>query len=166
MPLASLLLVSALQAADPPLAVVSDLELSRLAGDWYEIASIPTFFTRGCTAGVSRYTPVDAVTFDVLTTCRKGSPTGEEVTSEGTLRVADGGDPAKLEIQYVPFIWGGYWIIEKAADYSYMVVGHPSRDYLWVYARELGMAPELYRDVSARLEAVGYDLDEIVVTPR
>jgi apolipoprotein D and lipocalin family protein len=164
--LAPLLLVSALQAADAPLAVVTDLDLSRLAGRWYEIASIPTFFTRGCTAGFSEYTPVDAATFGVVTTCRKGTPAGEEVTSDGTLRVAGGGDPAKLEIQYVPFIWGDYWVIEKPADYSYLVVGHPSRDYLWVYAREPSMPEVLVLGIMGRLEAVGYELDEIVLTER
>jgi apolipoprotein D and lipocalin family protein len=164
--LASLLLLATTQAADPPLAVVQDLDLPRLAGEWYEIATIPTFFTRGCTAGVSRYTPVDATTFEVLTTCRKGSPDGEATTSDGTLRVAEAGEPAKLEIQYVPLIWGDYWIIERGEDYSYIVVGHPSRDYLWIYSREPAMESGLYRAVSARLATVGYDLDEIVETAR
>jgi len=164
--LGGLLLVAGVHAADAPLAVVQDLDLSRLAGRWYEIAGIPTFFTKGCTAGFSSYTPVDAQTFEVLTTCRKGSPSGEEVTSDGTLRVANGGDPAKLEIQYVPFIWGAYWVVEKADDYSYMVAAHPSRDYLWIYSRAPSMDDGLYRDVLGRLEAVGYDLTDITRTQR
>jgi len=163
---ASLLLLAAVQAADPPLAVVEDLDLSRLAGRWYEIAAIPTFFTKGCTAGFSTYTPVDPQTFEVLTTCRKGSPSGDEVTSDGTLRVAGAGEPAKLEIQYVPFIWGAYWVVEKADDYTYLVAAHPSRDYLWIYSREPSMDDGLYRDVLGRLEAVGYALEDIVRTQR
>ncbi len=166
MPSSLVVLTAVALAADPPLAVVPDLDLTRLAGEWYEIAAIPTFFTRGCTAGVSRYTMVEPDRFEVVTTCRKGSPTGEEVVSDGTLRVADRGVPAKLEINYVPFIWGAYWVIEKADDYGYLVVGHPSRGYLWVYAREPAMDPDLYRGVMSRLEAVGYELDTIVRTER
>ncbi len=161
----ALLLVGALHAADPPLAVVQDVDLSRLAGRWYEIATIPTFFTRGCTAGYSDYTPIDARSFAVETTCHKGTPDGEAVTSDGTLRVA-GQDPAKLEINYVPFIWGAYWIVEHGADWEYLVAAHPSRDYLWIYSRAPTLDEALVQGVLGRLEAVGYELDDIVRTAR
>ena len=49
---------------------------------------------------------------------------------------------AKLKVRFapaslscLPFVWGDYWIIGLADDYSWAVVGSPDRDYLWILAR-------------------------------
>jgi apolipoprotein D and lipocalin family protein len=37
------------------------------------------------------------------------------------------------------FIWpfkAGYWVVELADDYSYVVVGHPDKKYLFIMARD------------------------------
>jgi lipocalin len=54
-----LVLAAALAGAhpQPPLVVVSDVELERYLGRWYEIASIPQRFQRGCVASRATYTP-------------------------------------------------------------------------------------------------------------
>jgi apolipoprotein D and lipocalin family protein len=166
MNVAVLLLASLALAGDPPLAVVPGFDPNKLAGTWYEIATIPTFFTRGCTAGVSRYTPVEPGRFEVRTTCHEGSPSGPLNESDGTLRVEDPADPAKLAINYVPFIWGAYWVLELDERDGTLVVGHPSRDYLWVYARQPAMDPTRYEAILTSLEAVGYDRADIRVTAR
>ncbi len=166
MNVAVLLLATVALAGDPPLAVARGLELRQLAGTWYEIATIPTFFTRGCTAGVSRYTPVEPGRFEVRSACRKGSPSGPLSESDGELRVVDPAEPAKLEINYVPFIWGAYWVLELDEADGTLVVGHPSRDYLWIYARQPAMDPTRYEAILTSLEAVGYDRADIRVTAR
>ena len=65
---AGLLLIPLLQAADPPLPVVAGVELERYAGQWHEIASIPTFFTRGCKAASTVYSLTEPGSLEVLTT--------------------------------------------------------------------------------------------------
>lgn len=160
MSLAALLTLAALHGAEP-LPVVEDLALPRLAGEWHEIGSIPTFFTRGCYDAVTRYTPDGEDRFAVLTTCRDGSPQGPEDTSDGVLRVAEPGQPAKLEIGYVPFVWGDYWVIDRDDDYAWFVVGHPGRGYLWIYARAPRLDPALLGALYGRLEGLGYDPAQI-----
>jgi len=48
----------------------------------------------------------------------------------------------KLKVRFAPsilsfllFVWGDYWIIALAPDYSYAVIGEPARKYLWVLSR-------------------------------
>jgi apolipoprotein D and lipocalin family protein len=41
--------------------------------------------------------------------------------------------------------------------YRFMAVGHPSRDYGWVMARDKSMSDADYADVMAALAKQGYD---------
>ena len=38
-------------------------------------------------------------------------------------------------LSFLPFVWGDYWMIGLADDYSWAVVGSPDRKYLWILAR-------------------------------
>jgi apolipoprotein D and lipocalin family protein len=73
---------------------------------------------------------------------------------------------AKLEVSFFRPFWGEYWVIELGADYEYALVGHPSRDNLWILAREPSMAPEFYAALLPRLEARGYETVRLVRTVR
>ena len=72
---------------------------------------------------------------DVLNKCRKGSLDGPEDSAEGRARIVDQESNAKLEVSFFGPFWGDYWIIDLGPDYEYAVVGHPSRDYLWILSR-------------------------------
>jgi apolipoprotein D and lipocalin family protein len=48
-------------------------------------------------------------------------------------------------------------IIALDPDYQYAVVGHPSREYLWILARSPTMQDDLYEELLKRLTAKGYD---------
>eukprot|EP00968_Pinguiococcus_pyrenoidosus_P028724 scaffold8065_cov267-Pinguiococcus_pyrenoidosus.AAC.8 len=59
-----------------------------------------------------------------------------------------------------------YPILELDEDYSYTVIGFPSRAYVWIMAREPKMDEQLYEDICARLrEQHGYDLEGLVKVP-
>ena len=62
--------------------------------------------------------------------------------------------------------WQQRLIIDLDPEYRYAAVGHPSRDYLWILARTPTLDPMLYRALSARLEAQGYDLTRLKLTPQ
>ena len=69
----------------------------------------------------------------------------------------------RTEHSFWPF-WGSYWILELDPDYRYAVVGHPSRNYLWILSRTPQMEDALYRDLMQRIEGHGYDTTRIVRT--
>jgi apolipoprotein D and lipocalin family protein len=145
----------------PPLQTVAGVDLRRYTGTWYEIASFPQSFQRGCTATTATYTLRPDGQIDVANRCRLGSLTGEEKDAEGRARPADPTSSAKLEVSFFRPFWGAYWVIDLAPDYSFAVVGHPSRDYLWILARAPVMAPDTYAGILQRLQAQGYELDRL-----
>jgi apolipoprotein D and lipocalin family protein len=151
----------------PPLEVVEQVDLDRYLGRWHEIASFPQHFQRGCVASKATYTRRDDGRIGVVNECRDGSFDGELRRAEGVAWVTDPQEsPAKLKVQFFWPFRGDYWIIALDPDYRYAAVGHPSRDYLWILARTPTLDPSLYRAVSARLEAQGYDLSRLRPTPQ
>jgi apolipoprotein D and lipocalin family protein len=148
----------------PPLETVAHVDLSRYVGTWYEIASFPQSFQRGCTATTATYTLREDGDIDVLNRCRDGSLDGKERSALGRARVVDRATNAKLEVSFFRPFWGDYWIIDLADDYTYAVVGHPGRDYLWILARTPTMADATYQSIVARLRAQGYDTSRLVRT--
>jgi apolipoprotein D and lipocalin family protein len=162
LPVTALLLIACVSAPAPPLAVVPQVDLGRYMGTWYEIASYPTRFQKGCAASTATYALNPDGTVDVLNQCRKE---GELTAARGTAWVPDPADPAKLRVRFFWPFSGEYWIIDLGPDYEYAVVGHPSRDYLWVLSRTPRMEADLYARILERLKRSGYDPARLVRTP-
>jgi apolipoprotein D and lipocalin family protein len=159
--------LAACRSPHPPLDVVDEVDLDRYLGRWYEIASFPQRFQRGCLASTATYTKRDDGRIGVVNECRDESFDGKLRRAEGVAWVADeGAGNAKLKVQFFWPFRGDYWIIALDPEYRYAAVGHPSRDYLWILARTLTLDPNLYQALSSRLEAQGYDLTRLNRTPQ
>lgn len=148
----------------PPLQTVAKVDLSRYTGTWFEIASYPQRFQKGCTGTTATYTLGDGGEIAVLNRCRKGSLQGKEATATGRARVVDTTSNAKLEVTFFWPFWGDYWIIDRGRDYEYAVVGHPGRDYLWILSRTRTMEQSVYEGILSRLRAKGYPLERLQKT--
>ena len=62
------------------------------------------------------------------------------------------------------FLWPfkmPFLIIELAEDYSYTVVGVPSKKYVWIMAREAQLDSDIYEKLLQRLSNIGYDISLI-----
>jgi len=156
---------------EQPLEVAPAVNLVRYSGTWYEIARLPNRFQEQCAGDVTAtYTLLDNREIRVVNRCRKES--GEFDEAEGRARLAsDDGPNTKLKVRFapaflsfLPFVWGDYWIIELAPDYSYAVIGEPSRKYLWILSRAPSIEESTLQDILARVKQKGYDLNGLVRT--
>jgi apolipoprotein D and lipocalin family protein len=171
--ISSLLLASApaLRAQSRPVQVVPSVDLTRYAGTWYEIARLPNRFQEFCAGDVlAKYTLLDDGEIRVVNSCRDAEGVVRE--AEGRARRQDAGGPdAKLEVRFapaflsfLPFVWGDYWIIDLAADYSYAVIGGPDREYLWILARSATLPDSTYAGITERLRDQGYEPNRLIIT--
>ncbi len=140
-----------------PLPTVAHVELPRYLGTWYEISSFPQSFQKGCTATTATYKVRADGDIDVINRCRKDSVDGPEKVAKGRARVVDKTTNAKLEVSFFRPFWGDYWVVALGNDYEYAVVGHPSRDYLWILSRSPTMANDLYASIINELNLLGYE---------
>lgn len=145
----------------PPLQTVASVDIAKYAGTWYEIASFPQRFQEGCTATTATYERRDDGDLDVLNRCRKFALDGPEDTAKGRARVVDKATNARLEVSFFRPFWGDYWVIDLAPDYSFAVVGHPGRDYLWILSRTPALPEETYAAIVARLAEKGYETSRL-----
>ena len=145
----------------PALEVVPTVDLNRYAGTWYEIASLPVSAQKGCLCTKAEYSLMDDGVIKVVNTCRKNSPNGEVDRAEGKAFVVPGSNNAKLRVQFFWPFRGDYWILELENDYSYAVVGVPSRKYCWILSRTPQMDPEILEMLVQRLKAKGFGVSRM-----
>jgi len=145
----------------PPLQTVPHVDLEKYLGTWYDIASFPQKFQKGCTGSTALYTRRPDGMIDVLNRCRKGSLEGNEISAHGRARVVDPATNAKLKVSFFRPFWGDYWITDLGPNYEYAVVGHPGRDYLWILSRTPVMDSAVYDGILARLKAQGYEVERL-----
>ena len=141
----------------PPLTVVESVDLQRYLGKWYEIASYPAWFQKGCTGSTAEYSLLSDGKIQVVNRCRKDNLDGPLKESKGKAEVVDTATNAKLKVWFFWPFKGNYWIIELNPDYQWAVVGEPSRKYLWILSRTPIMDEAVYQGILERLPQKGYD---------
>jgi apolipoprotein D and lipocalin family protein len=159
-------------SAQQPLRVAESVDLNRYSGKWYEIARIPNKFQNRCARDVvAQYTLRTDGRIDVINQCRNAD--GEMVQARGIARKSKIGNDAVLQVRFAPAIlsflpsvWGDYWIIAIGPDYTWAVVGTPSRDYLWILSRTPVMSANGYAQAIEIAKGNGFDATRIVQTPQ
>ena len=146
------------------LQTVPSVDLNKYVGKWYEIASYPLVFQKGCHCTTAEYTLSAKDYVVVENRCNKDSVTGRVSYIKGKAFVEKEGDNAKLLVQFFWPFKGKYWIIDLASDYSYAVVSHPNRKSLWILSRTAKMDEAIYQQILARLQEKGFDLSKIQIT--
>jgi len=146
------------------LQTVASVDLNRYAGRWYEIASFPQYFQKGCTCTTAEYTATDKGYIVVENRCKKDSINGKQSYIKGKAFVKKNSGNAKLKVQFFWPLKGKYWIIDLADDYSYAVVSHPNKKYLWILSRTSQMNEIIYQKITKRLLEKGFDLTKLQTT--
>jgi len=126
---------------------VDGFEVDRYLGKWYEIARLDHTFERGLSSVTATYAKRDDGGLDVT---NRGFD-----TAKGGWREARGRayflrdkETASLKVTFFWPFYGGYHIVAlDRPGYRYALVAGPSRDYLWILARD----KRLPQDVVARL---------------
>ena len=148
------------------LQTVSQVDLNKYAGKWYEIASYPQRFQKGCHCTTAEYTLSDKGYVIVENRCNRDNIKGKPSYIKGKAFVDKNTGNAKLKVQFFWPFKGKYWIIDLADNYSYAVVSHPNRKYLWILCRKPKMDEATYQHIISILKQNGFDLNKLQITPQ
>jgi apolipoprotein D and lipocalin family protein len=168
---ASLLLTTMTQAP-ATVRTVPAVDLERYAGDWFEVARYPNWFERNCDRDVrASYARRADGYLDVVNRCT--AKDGSTSEARGLARIVDMQTRAKLQVRFapavlsfLPFVWGDYWIIGLADDYTWAVVGSPDRKYLWILARTSRLDEAAFARAVDAAKASGFDGSRLVAMSR
>jgi apolipoprotein D and lipocalin family protein len=151
----------ALQAREKPLETVNYVDLKKYLGTWFEIAAFPQPFEKGCSCTSATYGLNKDGSIIVKNRCIKNNSL--KVT-EGKAFVIDKGTNSKLAVQFSWPCKSKYWIIDLAKDYSYAVVGHPNRRFLWILSRRPTLDDQTYNKLVVRAANKGFDVRHLEKT--
>ena len=128
------------------------VDLNKFIGKWYEIASYPQSFQKGCHCTTAEYTLSKDDYIIVENRCNKDSINGELSYIKGKAFIEENSGNSKLKVQFFWPFRGKYWIIELAEDYSYVVVSNPNKKYLWILSRTPKMDEQIYQGILDKLK--------------
>jgi apolipoprotein D and lipocalin family protein len=150
----------------PPLRTVKYVDLARYKGDWRVIANIPYFAEKDCVDSIESYGLRPDGRLANWFRYRKGSFDAAQQRVDFVADVVNRQSNAEWRVHFLPLVTAPYLIIDLDPNYRWTVVGHPSRNYGWIMAREKTMPTATYHAILRRLEAQGYDAKRFVKVPQ
>ncbi|WP_423708540.1 lipocalin family protein [Undibacterium sp. WLX3042] len=148
----------------PPMPVVSEVNLQRYEGKWYQIALIPNRFQSMCVSDTSAEYVAQGDSIRVINRCRKADQRMEEAI--GVAEPVAGSNNAKLRVSFFRPFYGDYWILDLDRDYQWVLVGEPSRKYGWILSRTPVLNQETLQRIWAKAESLGYRQQDFQISPR
>ncbi|BDD05411.1 lipocalin family protein [Aureibacter tunicatorum] len=144
------------------LETVPYVDLEKYQGVWYEIASFPARFEKGCSNVSAEYTlNMEKGYVTVENKCYLASKNKWKSIRGRAFPVEDSGN-SKLKVRFFwPFL-GDYWIVAlDEEDYAYAAVASPDYKYLWILSREKVMDEGVYQELLRELQAMNFDIFQL-----
>jgi apolipoprotein D and lipocalin family protein len=148
-----------------PLASDLTIDLARYMGVWHVIANIPYFAENGKLASRDVYRLDANGNVETRYLYRKTFD-GAEKSMHSLGLVQPGSRGAYWIVRFLWLIRADYLIVDIAPDYSWVLVGQPSRKLGWILARSPGMDDALYTMLLDRFRACGYDPERFRRVPQ
>ena len=143
------------------LATVPELDITKYAGLWYEIARLPNSFEKGLDCTTANYTLLDNGKIEVKNKGRKTEKENKISDIKGTAWVPDPAHPAQLKVRFFWPFAGDYWVIALGDNYEYALVGAPNRKYLWILGREKTMDEATYTKLVTLAKEKGFETSNL-----
>lgn len=149
-----------------PVTLVSHVDLNRYMGDWYVIASIPTFLEKNAFNAKETYRLDADGTIPTHFAFNADAADGPAKHYDSHAFVTDGASNAVWGIQFIWPFKADYRISYLSPDYTQTVVTREKRDNVWIMAR----TPTIPEADLARLTdfvgAQGYDIAKLRRVPQ
>jgi len=135
----------------------------RYKGEWFEIMRLDHSFERGLTNVTATYTLRDDGSVGVL---NKGFDRKNCRWKEANGRAVFQGDRDKASLS-VTFFWpfaGGYHVFAlDQQDYGWALISGPSRNYLWILARQPDLRVDIRNRLVGQARGLGFPVDDLIL---
>ncbi len=141
---------------------VSNFQVQRYLGTWYEIARLDHSFERGLQQVTANYSLRDDGGVRVLN--RGFSPEEQSwQEAEGKAYFVENSDTGYLKVSFFGPFYGSYVVFAlDHENYQYAFISGPSTDYLWLLSRTPTVASEVLEKFKQMAAERGFNTDELV----
>ena len=141
---------------------VSDFEINKYLGKWYEIARLDHSFEEGLSQVTAEYTLKDDGGVSVLNRGFLASE-NEWKEAEGKAYFVNSESEGYLKVSFFGPFYGSYVVFELDSDnYQYAFVSGPNTDYLWLLARTPSVDQELKDMFVQMVKERGFDTKRLI----
>ena len=148
-----------------PIRTAEYVDLERFAGDWYVIASIPTFIEKNAYDAIEHYAAPEDGKIATTFTFSEGSFDGEQKVYSPTGFVRDDPSNAVWGMQFVWPFKAEYRVLHVDEGYTETVVGRSRRDFVWIMARTPHIDETQYDRLVQLVKDEGYDPSKLRRVP-
>lgn len=161
-----LLLASCAAVPKEDIKTVPLVDLPRFMGDWYVIASIPTFLEKGAFNAVESYRLDADGSIATTFTFHKNAFDGPVKTMKPRGWVQDKISNARWGMQFLWPLKAEYLIAYLSPGYTETIIARNARDYVWIMARKPDLADADYQRLLAEAGKLGYDTARVMRVPQ
>lgn len=158
-----MLSITTCKSEQKDLPTVKELDLTKYAGTWYEIARLPNSFEKGLECVTATYTILPNGKVEVLNKGYTNVDTSKMKNIRGVAWVPDNNYPGRLKVRFFWPFSGRYWVIALDKDYNYALVGDPSRKYLWILSKTSTLDNSVYSTLVNIAKENGFDIGKLTM---
>jgi len=141
---------------------VTDFDVNRYLGEWYEIARLDHGFEKGLEKVTARYSLQQDGGLRVV---NRGfdAASGQWREAEGKAYFIDDPQTGRLKVSFFGPFYGGYNIIRlDHSGYRYALVCGPDTSYLWILARSPDLDRAIVDELVSYAADLGFDTSQLI----
>jgi len=142
---------------------VSNFEIDRYLGKWYEIARLDHSFERGLEQVSAEYSLRED---GGVTVKNRGFSAEDNEWNEalGKAYFVNEADEGYLKVSFFGPFYGSYVIFElDKEDYQYAFVSGPDLSYLWLLSRTPLTSQKVIDNFLEKAKAIGFDVNSLIM---
>ena len=145
-------------------SAISNLDLNRYMGTWYEIARLPDKAQKNCVSnGIILFALADkANRFQVVNSCQ--AKDGYTNVRNASGKPANKSGDGKLKVSYTWPFSQKYWVLAVDPSYEWVLVGSPNHKLLWVLSRTATLSPDVLATIEAKAATQGFATSKLIIS--
>lgn len=139
---------------------VSQFDVNRYLGTWYEIARFDYRFEKDLDNAVAQYSLNPDGSVSVVNSGYNFKK-NKWVSANGTAKFRGDKNTAALKVSFFGPFYAGYNVV-ALEDYKYALVAGKNLDYLWILSREKTIPENIKKDFIIKAQKIGYDTSKLI----
>ncbi len=155
------LLISCSTSKNTP-EVITDFNLEKYTGTWYEIARLPNRFEKDLDCITANYSLLPKGKIKVENKGLLKNDHSKSKSATGKAYIPDTLTKSKIKVTFFWPFYADYWVLAIDKEYQNVLVGSPDYQYLWLLSRTDTMEINTYNTLVNIALKKGYNVSELI----
>jgi apolipoprotein D and lipocalin family protein len=138
---------------------ITNFNIDRYLGTWYEIARLDHSFERDSDYVTAKYSKRDD---GGITVVNRGLKKGEWDQANGVAYFVEEPTTGFLKVSFFRPFYGAYVIFKLDKSYQYVYITSSDKDYLWLLARKPIVSEQLKKQFVSDTKKLGFNTDALI----